>query len=89
MSDASDRDGTLGDRTLGDGTLGDGTLGDGTPGQSALESSLFWSAGMRTWGGATFQQIGEALGLSSKTAAARYGNAVDSLFTLMSEDLVQ
>ncbi len=44
---------------------------------------------MRTWGGATFQQIGEALGVSSKTAAARYGDAVDSLCTLMSEDFVR
>ena len=43
---------------------------------------------MRTWGGATFQQIGEALGVSSKTAAARYGDAVDSLCKLVSEDLV-
>ncbi|HJN08654.1 MAG: sigma-70 family RNA polymerase sigma factor [Pirellulaceae bacterium] len=44
---------------------------------------------MRIWSGATFQQIGEALGVSSKTASARYGSAVDSLCTLVSEDLVQ
>jgi RNA polymerase sigma-70 factor (ECF subfamily) len=44
---------------------------------------------MHTWGGATFEQIGEALGVSSKTAAARYRDAVDSLCNLISEDLVK
>ncbi len=44
---------------------------------------------MRIWGGATFPQIGEALGVSSKTASTRYGQAVDSLSSLLSEDLVQ
>lgn len=43
---------------------------------------------MRIWGGATFPQIGQALGVSSKTAAARYGEAVESLSSLLSEDLV-
>lgn len=43
---------------------------------------------MRIWGGATFPQIGEALGVSSKTAAARYADAVDSLSNRLSEDLV-
>jgi RNA polymerase sigma-70 factor (ECF subfamily) len=43
---------------------------------------------MRIWGGATFPQIGDALGVSSKTAAARYGEAVDLLSQLLSEDLV-
>ena len=44
---------------------------------------------MRIWGRATFGQIGEALEVSSKTAAARYGEAVDSLCRLVSEDLVR
>jgi RNA polymerase sigma factor (sigma-70 family) len=44
---------------------------------------------MRIWGRATFGQIGEALEVSSKTAAARYGDAIDSLCRLVSEDLVQ
>jgi RNA polymerase sigma-70 factor (ECF subfamily) len=43
---------------------------------------------MRTWGGATFQQIGEALGVSSKTAAARYSDACERLSDLLSKDLV-
>jgi RNA polymerase sigma-70 factor (ECF subfamily) len=43
---------------------------------------------MRIWSRATFEQIGEALEVSSKTAAARYGDAVDSLCRLVSEDLV-
>jgi RNA polymerase sigma-70 factor (ECF subfamily) len=44
---------------------------------------------MRIWGRATFQQIGEALKVSSKTAAARYAEAIDSLCNLVSEDLVR
>jgi RNA polymerase sigma-70 factor (ECF subfamily) len=43
---------------------------------------------MRVWGGATFEQIGEAVGVSSKTAAARYGDALDAICALVSEDLV-
>lgn len=43
---------------------------------------------MKTWGGATFRQIGKALGVSSKTAASRYSSALESLGSLLSEDLV-
>ena len=34
------------------------------------------------------EQIGEALGLSPKTAASRYRDALDELRTTLSEDLV-
>ena len=44
---------------------------------------------MRTWGGATFHQIGETLGVSSKTAAARYEAAIELLSTLLSEEMMQ
>lgn len=43
---------------------------------------------MRTWAEATFQQIGDVVGVSSKTAAARYRAGIDALCTLFSEDLV-
>jgi RNA polymerase sigma-70 factor (ECF subfamily) len=43
---------------------------------------------MKTWGGATFRQIGEALGLSPKTAASRYRDALDVIRTTLTEDLV-
>ncbi len=43
---------------------------------------------MKLWGGATFRQIGKALGVSSKTTASRYGSALESLGSLLSEDLV-
>ncbi len=43
---------------------------------------------MKTWGGATFRQIGEALGMSAKTAASRYRDALDELRSTLTEDLV-
>jgi RNA polymerase sigma-70 factor (ECF subfamily) len=43
---------------------------------------------MRIWGGATFLQIGETLGVSAKTAAARYSRALETLSRSLSEDLV-
>lgn len=42
----------------------------------------------KTWGGATFRQIGKALGVSSKTAPSRYSSALELLGNLLSEDLV-
>ena len=44
---------------------------------------------MRIWGGATFPQIAKALGVSSRTVATRFGEALDALGTLLSKDLVQ
>jgi RNA polymerase sigma-70 factor (ECF subfamily) len=43
---------------------------------------------MKMWGGATFRQIGKTLRVSTKTAAARYGKALDSLCSSLSEDLL-
>ncbi len=43
---------------------------------------------MKIWGGATFRQIGEALGVSQNTAASRYRYALDALRDCLSEDLI-
>jgi RNA polymerase sigma-70 factor (ECF subfamily) len=43
---------------------------------------------MKTWGGATYRQIAEALEVSSKTAASRCNKGLETLSSLLSEDLV-
>jgi len=43
---------------------------------------------MKMWGGATFRQIGEALGISPKAAASRYRSALAELRSTIAEDLV-